>query len=580
MTAVATVSTERGHWLDRYANDYHRWRLEKDQSGNASWIRRQGVVEQGFDTDGRYYGGRADVNTLLRLKASSAISPEQLQQRILLAWTVLRLEHVLLRAAAPIMTDSSEVAEPYFRVSCFNSSEEAIEDAQKCLVHVKDRRGRPVNDDEFYHHVVNTARVVDPNGSLSKLFVLPPKLSISGHVVLRFFFVVAHSVTDGLTMRVWLESFLRLINSPLHDLQTAVESLGTTVATKPRLPLAQEDLYPQISGSLARRRWFWCLSRVLRHVRRSLPAAFPNPLRRDQPFPDSRLYPPVYSDVLDYSSKPPLNTFYVRATVNSKARDRLVSICRQVGASVGAGGFALVALVMMILNERRNPGDQRPFMTGFPLNPRPFFNHMDPPDSMMLAFSDGIVLPFLPSHLDLEGRFRILVRHAQRQLSSFQKRARPEDTRDPLWYVGSRGPGRVIAINYLATVEKEQAKLPVERRNAVNGPQGSLEARPNESSQTCGVSSVGRTTQKPGMYDLKKPIGKNEDDFVADWFDARSSVRVRDDEFLCGVTGHDDGLELGVSVDGNAIDEKRADEWKHLIETIFDDEQDQVRPRL
>lgn len=580
MTATVSIPAEQGHWLDRYANNHHSWRLVQEQGGKDSWVRRQGVVERSFDADGRYYGGRADVNTLLRLKASSALSPEQLQRRVLLAWAVLRLQHVLLRAKAPITTGPSGVEEPHLKVSCYNDSKEVMADAEKWLVYVRDRRGRPVSDDEFHLHVINTARVVDPDGSLSKLFVLPPKLSSSGHLVLRFYFVVSHAVTDGLTMRVWSEAFLRLMNTPLSDLQNAVDSLGSASATKPRLPSAQEDLYPQISGSLARKRWFWAISRVLRHIRKPLPAGFPNPLRRDQPFSDSRAYPPTYSDVLDYSSKPPLNTFSVRAKVSTKARDRIVSLCRQVGASVGAGGFALVALVMMMLNERRNPGDQRPFITGFPINPRPFFNHADPPDSMMLAFCEGIVLPFLPSHLDLDGRFRLLVRHAQRQLSAFQKRARPEDAANPLRYMGSSGPGRVIAMNYLMTVEREQAKLPEALRKTSGGPQGALAARPNAGTQTCGVSSVGRTTQKPGMYDLSKPVGEGDDDFVADWLSAQSGVRVRDNEFLCGVFGLEDHLELSVSVDGNAIDEKRADEWRQLIETVFEDGQDQVRSKL
>ncbi|KAH6648455.1 hypothetical protein BKA67DRAFT_538491 [Truncatella angustata] len=581
MTATVTIAANKSHWLDRYAKNHHEWRPQQDQNGDSFWCRRQGIIESAFDADGRYYEGRADVTSLLRLKFISPLSWEQLRQRILLAWTALRLEHVLMRAWAPLIKNEAHGSdEPYFQVPCFDGPEAAIENANQWLSFVEDRPDRIVDDDEFHLHSINTARVVDTNRSLSRLFVLPRKALDNGETVLRFCLVAAHQITDGLTMRVWQESFLRLLNTPLSGLQTSISSLCPLAATKSRLPKAQEDLYPAMSGSVARRRWFWALSRILRHVRKPLSAGFPNPLRHEQPFSESKAYPPTYAEVLDYTSKPPLNTFVVRARVAPDAVSRMVSLCRQAGASVGAGGFALVAMVMMELHERRHPGDQRPFITAFPINPRPFFNHMDPPDSLMLAFCDGIVFPFLPSDLDRDGRFRVLVRHAQRQLSAFQKRVRPQDATDPVAYMGSRGAGRVIAMNYILSVEREELKLPDHLRKNTAGPQGMLAASMNGSSQTCGVSSVGRTTQKPGMYDLSRPIGKGEDDFVADWFDTQGSVRVRDGEFLCGVYGQHDGMEVVVSVDGNAIDEEKAEEFRQRIEIIFNDHSSRVTKSL
>jgi hypothetical protein len=37
----------------------------------------------------------------------------------------------------------------------------------------------------------------------------------------------------------------------------------------------------------------------------------------------------------------------------------------------------------------------------------------------MLAFGDGLALPFLPSYLPLEGRFKLLAKQADRQLRTF-----------------------------------------------------------------------------------------------------------------------------------------------------------------
>lgn len=46
---------------------------------------------------------------------------------------------------------------------------------------------------------------------------------------------------------------------------------------------------------------------------------------------------------------------------------------------------------MMEFYEEREPGvnlaDRKCFITGFPLNPRAFFNHHNDPDSMMLGKS-------------------------------------------------------------------------------------------------------------------------------------------------------------------------------------------------
>lgn len=83
---------------------------------------------------------------------------------------------------------------------------------------------------------------------------------------------------------------------------------------------------------------------------------------------------------------------------------------------------------MMEIEEARHPNippsERRPFIASFPLNPRAFFGYSGPSDSCMLAFSDGIVLPFLSSGLDIEGRFRLTTRQADRQLRAYQKRLR------------------------------------------------------------------------------------------------------------------------------------------------------------
>jgi hypothetical protein len=565
------------HWLDQYASNYHEWRKARID-GKHCFYRPLGTVETAFDSDGIYYEGRADVNALLELQSKHRLSQEQLRHRITLAWTVLRLSHVLLLARAvdrkPFMTAGNASQTRFFLVYPPDDSRDAIADATKALSFIE----QPVDDRglaTFYRHAQNTGRVVNANAFLAKLFVFPTDDIAGSHTSLRFLFVKGHQITDGLTNFTWLSHFVRLLNTPLAILEDAAKSLSSQTSIQARLPLPQEDLYPRISGSKAKKRWFWLLTLVLRHVKKPMPAAFPNPLRRRTTFlKEAIAMPPTFKSHLNYNVKPPLNTFSCMAKVPRNATQRLHRWCREVGTSIGAGAFVLVAMVMMSLHEdlhpEESPESRRPFIGSFPINPRPFFKHHEAPNSMMLAFSDGVVLPFLPSSHDLETRFKVLVRQAHRQLGLYQKRAKAEEV-DSIAYMGSRGAGRVIAMNYVGAMERLRSKLPEELRHTLgsHGPQGELTAAQNGSMATCGVSSVGRSGWRQGEFDVDGELGEGEDAFVADYRSSKQNVRARDGEFLVGVWGDDDGIAANVSYDGNAIDEDMVREWQTRMENLL-----------
>lgn len=220
------------------------------------------------------------------------------------------------------------------------------------------------------------------------------------------------------------------------------------------------------------------------------------------------------------------------------ATNNLRVLCRTAGASIGAGCFALAALVMMMLEERLHPltpaSQRRPFVGSFPINPRPFLAGKPTTgaeDSLMLAFSDGLALPFLPSDLPVEGRFKLLARQADRQLRTFQKKKR---SREEQVHLGSRSPSQLIPRLYIGSVETAENKVPPERRPGID-PQGAYPARQSETLATCGVSSVGSRVSLigSGKYALDQP-GK---EFTADFRDIRIAVRVRDGEFLVGCAG-------------------------------------------
>jgi hypothetical protein len=227
--------------------------------------------------------------------------------------------------------------------------------------------------------------------------------------------------------------------------------------------------------------------------------------------------------------------------------------------------------------------DRKPFITGFPLNPRPFLSKPVEAESLMLAFSDGIELPFLPSHLPLENRLQLLAKRAQKQLAVYQKReALPSsDDAGAFYYMGSRGPGRMLQTQYLSSLERTSEKLPEQFRGKGNrNPQGAYPMRPNATMQTCGVSSVGRRDAfiGPGMYDVKSllPSGK---DFVADFKDIDAAVRARDGEFLIGVWGTESGLGLTVSADASTLDPDLMRAWQARLKGIFEELEGEEKKR-
>ncbi|KAF2226515.1 hypothetical protein BDZ85DRAFT_305615 [Elsinoe ampelina] len=569
-------------WLRRYASDYHAWR-KAEVNGHTVHYRPLGVVETGFDADGLYNEGRADITMTATFEIKSKLSKDQLRRRILLAWTNLRLSHTLLGASAHFqqeyMVAPTAIIPPRFCViQTPKDPKEAIERSHHQLIHMDDHFS-DIEIEELYHHSQNSSRIVDPAVSLSKLFVLPLIKTGTDTWSLRFMFIMGHQISDGLTNNTWIQHFMHILNKPVASLESDIPSLLSTFHT--RLPLPQEDLYPPIPGSRARQRWYWAITLILRHVHKPNPPTFTNPLCYPSPIPATLPSQPTFSPLLPYVRPPTLNAGNVTARLSTPSTQRLHHLCRQTSCSLGAGSFVLVAIVMMELYETRHPSiptaQRLPFGGSFPINPRPFFNHTSEPDSMMLAFSDGVVLPFLPSSLDLDGRIRLLVRSAQRQLSRYQKRPRKisqdEDERAVgVRHWGPTGAGRVIANNYIDAVDRQRTKLPVELQKGA-APGGAL-GKTQAPRATCGVSSVGRGNPglAPGQYDLGREVGEGEDAFVADIRAVKMGVRPRDGEFLVGIGGDEKAIGSTASFDACAIDPEWAERWRVRMETILETE--------
>ncbi|KAI1147811.1 hypothetical protein F4825DRAFT_465394 [Nemania diffusa] len=562
------------HWLDQYGKGYHAWARD----GNG-FYRPCGLVETRFDSDGRYFGGRADVNALLTIGVSTRLSEKELQYHIQLAFTLLRLRHCLLGAKAELRT--LEV-EPWFSVGIPATVDAAIQDAGLAM-RFMDKAVDGVSDaGDFYIHAQNVARIVKPSETLARVFVFPmEKAEGDTRQKLQFLFVMAHEITDGLSSMSWMADFTRIMNMLTKQIRQSIERAILPESIQACLPPAQEDLYAPVAPTKARERWFWAITIVLRHVKKQMPPAFPNPLHRTTPFSKARPFAPKYPNVLDYSETPPLNTFFVRFQLSPAASQRLYRLCKEAKASIGAGGFVLVGLAMMAAHEARHPDEadgaarRRPFVGSFPLNPRPFFGARGLLESVMLAFNKGIVLPFLPSHLPLEARFRLLARQATRQLAAFQKRDLRSSSSsaaaadDAMAHMGINGAGRLLASNYIDGVEKLRSILPLHLRGAVPPPQGAYEVPVwTVSSATCGVSSVGRVDWSTARFDLGADPGA--DGVIASVEGLQSGVRVRDTEFLVGTWSEDGVVTVGVSFDGNFIDEGNVQGWIETMKSLLE----------
>lgn len=197
------ASARRSHdWLRQYGNtaeyQWHRATL-----GSRSVFRRPlGLVESAFDADGRYYEGRADLNGLLEVEIKSTLDLGAFRDRIVLAWTRSRHQQLLLQARCvhdETLGGQDAIAPSglHFVVDVVDRVEDAVANAVEHCVFLDGHAGSESRD--FSIHSQNVGRVIDPGRALAKLFVFTPQDVAHGRATLRFLFVMAHQISDGLS---------------------------------------------------------------------------------------------------------------------------------------------------------------------------------------------------------------------------------------------------------------------------------------------------------------------------------------------------------------------------------------------
>lgn len=514
------------------------------------------------------------MTATLKLCIKHTLSKSDLRKRIVLSWTLLRLHHVLLKARTE---DDPATKNRHFVVDLPNTAAEAIQDVERNMTWLEDHGfDSSLNDAHLHYHALNVSRIIQPSKCLSKLHILPLQPLPDGTLELRFLLVIAHQISDGLSAYNWFKHFITILNTPSTTISSQISAAIHKDQIRTRLPSAQEDLYPTVPGSRARQRWFWAIMRVLRHVQKTMPPTFKNPLIRHQRLDKAIPLPPTYASIFDYDgpARPPMSSAHLTAALSPTASAHLIALCRASNISIGSGCFALAGLAMMTLHAQRYPSNTSTshpgFGASFPLNPRAFFTPPPEADSCMLAFSEGIVMPFLPASIPVAQRFKLVARHANSELRVYQKRARQSGE---VGMFDKHSPARLLATGYLAGIERVDRMLPAERRAGVN-PQGGLRPRVGEYGATCGVSSVGSLKGyfRKGEYDFGE-VGDGKRDFVANYQGLRMGVRARENEFLVGSSSDAEGIiGFGVSYDENAISREAAETWARTVEGLLEPE--------
>ena len=357
-------------WLDGYASAEYEWQRQS-HGKSTKYIRRLGIVEGLFDTDGTHYEGRADLSVDLHVEMRTCSNEAEFREHIARTWSVLRQKHVLLSAKA-VTLDGTDILSggKCYRGYEFNqaqSEDELQRQGNEHIEFVADHYEQ-VDGHDFYQHLMNSSRVIDPEKALGRVFVLPFKHSTERAFTVNFMFVLAHQITDGITVFRWASSFIDLLNKSQAELKALATELCTQSVVG-RLPPPQEALYHPVKGNIARQRWFWAITRILRHKKHTTSAAFQNPLRRAGPPVPSKAFPPTYGRLLRYDKLPPLNNYAIKPVLSSRSTRRLMHLCRQSKISFGSGLFTLVALVMMQFYEQSDPdtapANRLPFIGSF-----------------------------------------------------------------------------------------------------------------------------------------------------------------------------------------------------------------------
>ena len=565
------------HWLELQKAERYVWQ----QATKGTWYRKLGVVESLFDGDGAYWCGRADLHQNVRFEVKTSLSKNDLRERIVLAWTLMRHSHVLLSCKSVFEHEvtnrgsSTQWSDKCFVYSWPKDADTAIKETRPQVSFVADNYP-DLDTQDFFRHIMNSSRALDAKAALNKLYVMPFQKTPQDTIQLHFISILAHQITDGLTTFRWVSHLARIMNMSEDEIRNSIAKLCQDNCSEKemlsRLPPAQEVLYPIRSQHKARERWHWLLTRILRHVRTPPAAAFQNPLRRVQPLQKAQKFPSTYEKVLDYSETPPLNAGNVGGDLYGRSVQNMRRLCSEASISIGSGLFTLVAMAMMEMEERRHPditlSQRLSFVGSFPVNPRPFLSGeptTGKENSCMLAFSDGVTLPFLPRNLDLVGRFKVLGRLAHRQLRQYQKRKRSVEEEV---HLGSRSPSQLIPALYCSTLERMEGRSEAVNKAGIHV-QGAYTAKASPTMATCGISSVGDVSAilSPPKVDLNN-LGKK--DMISDFKGMASVVRPRDAEFLVGASGSKEHLGFLVAYDANAIDPEKASEWKSIMLSLLD----------
>ncbi|KAK4703467.1 hypothetical protein P7C70_g2755, partial [Phenoliferia sp. Uapishka_3] len=389
-----------------------RWVEQKiEDSSNSAGIptsiytRPLGVLEAKFD-HAASQDGMSDICLQFDVEISELEGRKAFFARIVLAWATLRCRHPLL--ASTMQTSEGDVCSlPGSRILRYvppPTQDAAIEDARRTVLlgDVKTMK------DVLAERALNgPRRLLEQESCLARLLVFRD-VDDSSSPRLGLLLVIAHAISDGLAVIAIVSELCTLLASPSlptpstpppfisileflanpsgnlivwHDTTHAAmswEILPLRGDLSTSLPPSSESIYlPHLSGvntapplsagdivlpesitkaTLARQRWFWCISRALLIVRnRRTP--------RTLPFPRiAREGPPVQP-----------NTEWVPMRFSNDHTTSLLGFCKHHKISPSMLSYSILSIAVSNILKRLYPdAPYQPILIGFPMSLRRF----------------------------------------------------------------------------------------------------------------------------------------------------------------------------------------------------------------
>ncbi|SCZ88171.1 BZ3500_MvSof-1268-A1-R1_Chr2-1g04236 [Microbotryum saponariae] len=374
--------------------------LESSAPSSGAWTRPLGLIETKFDLAAQN-DGQGDVFVRMKTRVP-AHGVDVLQRRVLLAWTRLRTLHLSLAYTVHDgpqgeMQHVPGVRNRVFRYHVPQNDRDAIEQAWR-TVHVQHSSdpGKAARELQQQQVLNGPRSQLQQSSCLARMVVIINDAQSSdadSHLDPVFMLALSHVISDGISIVNAMRDFFELLTSPwpptpptsppytrcldeldpdsvfLWDVAPGVLSAWNLTAPEAeqlsQLTLATEDLWPSLpldspnSASVARKRWFWAITRTIM-------------LNRHRRAPEMFAFPRL--SFAGVGNELP-RTEWLTLKLNVEKSQRIVGVCRRERISPSMLLYSIMSIVVSrFFASATSSLGYRPLKIGFPSSIRPFLD--------------------------------------------------------------------------------------------------------------------------------------------------------------------------------------------------------------